>query len=894
MNSHLQRLFQFLLQLWRRLLSLIRRGRFEREMEEEMRFHLEMQIEQDLEAGMAREEARQAAQRQFGNQIWLKEVSREMWSLRSIETLIQDLRYGARKLVKNPGFTLIAVLMLALGVGANTAIFSVVNAVLLRPLPYHEPERLVLVKESLPKIGWELMSAAPAEFLDYQSGNEVFSDIAAFTAQRLNLTWQGEPQRIQVARVSSTLFPLLGVQPLQGRSFLPEEDQTGRNNVVILSHDFWLSYFGADPAVTGKVVRLDDRPFTIVGVMPPRFQFPYNGVAFDTPPALWVPLALTEREKQIRASDFQYGVIGRLKPGVTFPRAQADIEAVAGRFQQQHRDIYNKVPLKATVVGLQQDVVKNVRSFLLILLGGVGLVLLIACANVANLLLARAAARQKEIAVRAALGAGHLRIMRQLLTESLMLALIGGTGGLLLAVWLMDLVARFGPSDVPRLQELSLDPAVLGFTLLVSLGTGLVFGLAPAWQCVGLNLNTILKDAGGRTGQSRAGQRLRGLLVVFETASALLLLAGAGLLINSFVRLLRVPPGFDPEGVVIAQTALPAARYQTTEQRKDVQRQVLERLAALPGVEAAGVTTNLPLVGDRGIGFLIEGDTKTTVNTAYNAWVSNDYFRALGIGLRNGRGLTEGDRENTPPVIVINETMQRRFWPQGDALGKRLYWGGWKNEWLTIVGVVADVKVSSLEGETKPAIYMPIFQIPQARDNVIYVVRSEADAASLIAAVRREIRTVEPDAPVYDIRTMNQIIAASVMQRRFLMLLLAMFAGAALLLAGLGLYGVMSYAVSQRVPEIGLRMALGARQQDVLRLVVGQGLKLSSVGIAIGLSASLALAGLLKGLLFGVRATDPLTFITASVLLMLVAGLACWIPARRATKVDPLAALRVE
>ena len=809
-------------------------------------------------------------------------------------TLIQDLRYGTRVLLRRPGFTAVAVLTLALGIGANTAIFTVVNSVLLRPLPYKDPDRLALVRESLPKLGWNMMSASPAEFLDYREGNEVFSDIASFTDQSLNLTGQGDPLRVQAARVSASLFPLLGVQPSQGRTFLEEEDQVGNSSVIILSHGLWQSHFASDPAVINKVVRLDDKPFTVVGVMPPSFQFPYTGGTFARAPELWVPLALTDQERKIRASDFQYGVIGRLKPGISLPQAQANIEAVAAHFQQQRPDIYGDVQVSATVVGLKQDVVKKVRLLLLILLGAVSMVLLIGCANVANLLLARAVSRQKEIAIRIALGAGTWRIVRQLLTESVLLSLIGGGSGLVLAIWSLELVAKFGPRDIPRLQEISLDLPVLCFTLLVSVLTGILFGLAPALQSARLNLNQVLKDAGARATRGLEGKRLRELLAVFETASAIVLLVGAGLLVNSFARLLRVPPGFNPEGVMVAQTALPTTRYRKADQSKAVQKQLLERLAALPGVQAAGVTTNLPLVGERGIGFIVEGDTDEAVNTGYNAWVSDDYFRAMGISLRAGRSFTDADREDTPPVVVINETMQRRFWPDDDAIGKRVKWGGWNDGWLTIVGVVADVKVSSLEAETNPAIYMPIFQIPRARSSVIYVVRSSTDAANLSTELRNEIKAVDAELPVYDIRAMSQVIGESVAQRRFTMMLLSVFAAAALLLAAIGLYGVISFSVTERTREIGIRMAMGASYTDVLRLVLGQALTLSLVGIVIGIAGALALTRMMTTLLFEVSPTDSFTFVCAPLLLAGVALIACFVPARHAAIVDPMVALRYE
>ena len=811
-----------------------------------------------------------------------------------MESLIQDVRYEFRMLLRKPGFAAVALLTLALGIGANTAIFSLVNAVLLRPLPFAEPNRLALIKESLPKLGWLDLSVSAAEFLDYRDGNRVFEEIAAFTDQSLNLTGQGEPERVQAARVSASLFSLLGVQPQRGRTFSIDEDRLGNERVVILSHGLWQRHFGPDENVVGKVVRLDDKPFTVVGVMPPRFQFPYAWTTFSKPAELWIPLALTDQEKKIRGSDFQYGVIGRLKPGVPIEQAQADIESVAATVHEQYPNIYGDVQVIPSVANVKDDAVKKVNKFLWILLGAVGLVLLIACANLANLLLARAVTRQKEMAIRSALGASSLRISRQLLTESMLLGLFGGALGLLVAAWAMDLLVRFGPRDVPRLSEVRLDGKVLGFTLLVSILTGMLFGLAPILQSSRLNLNEILKDAGGRASRSGGAGRLRNMLVVFETASALVLLIGAALLINSFIRLLRVPPGFDPDGVVIAQTALPASRYQKTAQLKTTQRQILDRLAAQAGVHAVGVTTNLPLVGDRGIGFAIEGDPAETVNTAYNAWVSNDYFPALGIQLRSGRSFTDDDREDTQPVVVVNETMQRRYWPEGDVLGKRIKWGGWGDAWLTIVGVVTDVKVSTLEAETKPAIYTPIFQMPRARSNVIYVVRSSGDAAGVIAAIRREIRAVDSELPVYDIRTMNQVIADSVSERRFMMLLLFSFAVAALLLAAIGLYGVMSYAVTERTREIGIRMALGAARRDVLMLVVGRGMLLALLGIALGLGGAFALTRVMKSLLFEISATDPLTFTGVAVVLTAVAFVACWIPARRATAMDPMIVLRYE
>jgi putative ABC transport system permease protein len=806
----------------------------------------------------------------------------------------RDMWFGLRMMRRSPGFMAVAVLTLALGIGVNTAIFSVVNAVLLRPLPYKDPARLVLVQESLPKLGWDFGSMAAGETLDYMAGNESFSQMAAYTTDTLNLTGRGEARRVQAARVSPSLFPLLGVAPRLGRAFVPDEDRPGAN-VIVLSGAFWRRAFGGDVNVVGQTVKLDEKPYTIIGVMPEGVQFPYTDATFAEPVELWLPLALTDEERTSRANNLQFGLIARLQPGVTLEQAQANMETVAVRFQQQHPEIYEgDVEVVASAVSLEQRTVKNVRPFLLMLLVATGLVLLIACANVANLLLARGAARRKEVAIRAALGAGALRIVRQLLAESLTLAMCGGALGLLLAVWAVDLILKLSPDDVPRLTEAGLDWRVLAFTLLVTIVTGVLFGLAPALESARLNLTEAMKDA-GRGSSAGQGTRLRGLLVMAETAIALVLLIGAALLINSFVRVLKVPPGFDPAGVVVARTELPPARYPEPERGKLVYKQVLERLAALPGVQAVGVASTLPLSDDWQIGFRPEESAENAVYTAHGSWVSNDYFRAIGIPLLQGRTFTDDDRADTTPVIVVNEAMARRFWPDQQVIGKRLRWGGWnRNGWLQIVGVVGDVKLSSLEAEDQPTIYMPTFQIPRLRRNAVFIVRASGDPANLLATVRHEINAVDADLPVYDLRTMNQVIAGSVAQRRFAMLLLVVFAAAALLLAAVGLYGVTAYAVTQRTQEIGIRMAMGARPRDIAKLVVGQSLMLTLIGVAVGLAAAFALTRLMASLLFGISAIDPLTFTLIPLLLVAVALAACYLPARRALKVDPMIALRDE
>jgi putative ABC transport system permease protein len=816
-----------------------------------------------------------------------------------MESLWLDLRYGLRMLVRSPAFTIVAIGVLALGIGAGTAIFSVVNAVLLRPLPYDDPDRLVLVQESLPELSLQTSAVSAAEYLDYKQGNEIFSNIACFTTENLNLTGQGEAARIQVARVSASLFPLLGVPSKIGRILTEEEDSSGGGGVVLISERLWSTRFGSEPEISGQTIRLDEKPYTIIGVMPARFQFPSTDNTFSDSVDLWVPLAMSTEEKSRRANSFDYGVIGRLKPGVSVEQARSDIQAVADRMQEEHPDIYKgNIRITASLVGLGEEIVKPGRTVLLVLLGAVGLVLLVGCANVANLLLARSQARVKEMAIRTAVGASSRRLIRQLLTESFLLALLGGGLGLLLASWAIDLIVKFGPGNLPRLLDVSVDGRVLLFTIGVSVATGVIFGLAPAIQSSRVNLNESLKESGGRGSGGRASKRMRGALIVFETASALVLLIGAGLLIDSFIRLLRVPPGFNPEGVVVARTSMPANRYPKIELGKAMYQRTLEGIGALPGIESVSVASNLPLSDDWTIGFRIEGEDQSTFHTASNTWVSNDYFRAMGIQVVEGRGFTKDDREGAVLVVVINQAFARKFWPGEDPIGKRIRWGGFEAQggvtWLNVIGVVADVRVSALETEPRPASYMPIFQVPRTRRNVVFIARTAGDPAALISGIREQIRAVDEELPVYDVRTMTSVIAESVEQRRFAMLLISIFAAVALLLASVGLYAVMSNLVAQRTREIGIRVAMGARGVDVMILVARQGALLTFIGVVLGLLCSFALTRTMQSLLFGVSATEPLVFVAVPLMLIVVALGACLVPARRATRVDPTVALRYE
>jgi putative ABC transport system permease protein len=875
----------------------------EAEIIEELAQHLDDCYQQSLEGGATEAEAYQAVLIELAeSDLMAQEMRRVHRPVREpiamgeprrtnvVKDLGQDLRYGLRMLCKNPGFTAVAVIALALGIGANSAIFSVVNAVLLRPLLYKDSERLVMVWEDATKYGYPRDTPAVANYIDWRDQNQVFESMAAIADQSFNLTNAGDPERIEGRRVSSNLFSLLGIDPQIGRAFTPEEDQPGANRVVILSNALWQRRFAGDANLVGKTVTLNAQSHTVIGVMPAWFQFPSRD------DELWVPIAFTPQQVASRGNHY-LEVVARLKRGVSVQQAQAEMNTIAARLQQQYPE--QNTDLGAAVVPLHEQVVGDIKPALLILLGAVGLVLLIACANVANLLLARAAVRQKEIALRVALGANRWRLIRQFLTESILLATLGGAFGLLLSIVGVRLLTGFIPNDISQLKAITLDVRVLGFTLLVSMLTGLIFGLVPALQASIFNPNETLKEGGRDSSSGSRGNRIRGLLVIAEVAVSLVLLIGAGLLINSFLRLRNVDPGFRTDNLLTMKIVLPQLKYPSQAKRAAFYTDVVSRVEALPGVKSAAVTTNLPLYKQgNSTGINIEGRPEPEPGKemiVVTRVISPKYFQTMGIPFLKGRPFGAEDTPKLPGAVVISETMASRYWPGEDPVGKRLCPGKPESpeDWFQIIGVVKDVRQFELNADPKPQMYLSYEQIGffEPRD---LVVSTSVDPLSLAATVRKTVWDIDKDQPVSNIRTMNEIAAESVARQRFSMLLLGIFAGVALLLAAVGIYGVMSYSVTQRRNEIGIRMALGAQKSDVLKLTVGQGLKLVVIGVGCGLAGAFMLTRLMSSLLFGVKATDPATFITISVILACVALLACYIPARRATKVDPLTALRYE
>jgi putative ABC transport system permease protein len=819
----------------------------------------------------------------FWDALWMQTYRWE-------DAMIQDLRFGVRMLLKQPGFTLVALLTLALGIGANTAVFSVANTVLLRPLPYQKPDELVMVWETAPKLGFPHNDVAPANFLDWRAQNNVFAQIAAFGGTSVSLTGLGEPERIEGVRVSASLFPLLGVAPALGRVFTDEEDRTEAQSVIVLSHGLWQRRFGGADSIVGQILTLNSRPYTVIGVMPASFRFPGREQEF------WCPMAFEPGEAAGRG-DHYLSVVARLKPGVTRQQAQPEMDAIAAGLQQQYPQTNTEQGI--ALVPLHEEFAGAVRKPLLILLGAVGFVLLIACGNVMNLLLARATTRRKELTIRLALGAGRLRLTRQLFTESLLVAGLGGVVGTLLALWGVRLLEALVPDNLAQARGIVTDWRVLGFSVAVSLLTGVVFGLLPALQVSRPNLTEALKEGGQSNAGGESRGRLRGALVIVEVALSLVLLVGAGLLLKSFYQLTNVDPGFRPEQALTMRMQLSGEKYGDPVKRRAFYDQMLRQLQLIPGVEAAAVITQLPLT-TTGLhfSFSLEGQPPMPAADLPQSTfrvISQDYFRALGIPLLHGRGFTPQDTADAQAVVVINRMMAERFWPAQDVLGKRFKIGtsDSPNPWLTVVGVVGDVRQSSLDQVLKPEMYVShlqdrrFFAIP--RD---LVVRTAGDPLSLAAAVRGEVWQVDKDLPLFRVRTMERVVLLAVAGQRLNMLLLTIFAALALVLAAVGIYGVMSYATAQRTHELGIRLALGAQTRDVLWLVARQGLALVLAGVALGLVAALALTHVLQNLLFGVNATDPATFAGITLLLISVACIASLIPARRATRVDPLRALR--
>jgi putative ABC transport system permease protein len=803
-----------------------------------------------------------------------------------MESIIKDIRYGFRSLLKQPGFTAVAVITLALGIGANTTIFTVVNAVLLRPLPYENAERLVklnAVNATAPLLG---VRTSPLNFLDWRSQNQSFENLGGYQASTaFNLSGVGDPERISASRISDTLFPTLGIGPVLGRNFLPEEDQKGANNVVILSNALWVRRFNSNEQVLGENITLDGRSYTVVGVMPRDFAFPSP----DT--GLWIPFGSVYVDGG--RGNFFVEVVGKLRSDVTPAQAQADMERIAVNLERLYPEVNSDA--RVTIAPLQEQVTRKIRPTLWMLLGVVGFVLLISCANVGNLLLARATSRQREIAVRCALGASRFAIIRQLITESALLALFGGLLGLLLAYWSVRGLVLISPEDIPRISEIGLDARVLVFTFTVSVITCLLFGLAPAWQASRPNLNEALQ--GGIRGSSTRGSFLRSALVVTEFALALVLLIGGGLMLRSFWRLLAVNPGFNTARILTFDISLPAARY-GGDQGAQFFQQTLDRIANLPGVQSVGATTVLPLSKtNNGRYFTLEGRTGNSprdYTLSGHRIVSSGYFKTLNVPLIKGRYLSDQDGAN---AVVVNQAFARIFMPNQDAIGKRLKMGETpesKFDWMTIVGVVQDVKHTSLEAEPAPELYRQFLDNKDAEKKMTFAVRSDLSPQSLIGAIRREIQNLDRDQPLANVFTMDQLIDRSVARWRFSVLLMSIFGISAVLLAAVGIYGVISYTVTQSTREIGIRMALGAQRQDVLKLVVGQGLMLILIGVAIGLAGAFGLTRLITTLLFGVTPTDLTTFAVVPTGLTLVALLACYIPAWRATRVDPLVALRYE
>jgi predicted permease len=862
-----------------RLGGMFGKERRERELAAEMESHLQMHIEDNLRSGMSPEKARREALMKLGGIEQTKENYRDRRSLPLLESLLQDLRFGARMLRKSPGFTAVTVLTLALGIGANTAIFSVINGVLLSPLPYKDAKQLVVIKEN----------DSPPNVMDIQRQVRAFSQGGGINVEKMDYTGGTEPVQVRVGRINAAFFETLGVQPMLGRIISPGEDVQGGPRLAMVSNHFWQNYLSSDPHAVGDTIHLGGNSYTVIGVMPASFAPPAEHA--DVFVSLWVsdPSAAADRGVHYMHTYW------RLKAGVTLAQAQTDMAAIDRRLAEEYPA--EEKERKRQLVPLHEWLVGDVRSALLVLFGAVGLVLLIACANFASLLMVRAFAGRQELVIRAALGAGRGRLIRKTLTENVLLSVLGGAAGLLFAQWGTSMLLALRPEKLARLSGIHMDTRVLLFVLVVSVLTGIVFGMAPVWIAARADVSEALKESGRST---TAGHRIRNILVTSELALALVLLVGAGLLIKGFSRLRSMNPGFNPANVMTMYLQLPATRYSDIPKQTQFRRELLSRLDSLPGVQAAMVT-DIPLGGNYvDHGFVIDGHPSVAVGgepDVQTLSVMGDYFRVMQIPLRAGRDFTPLDREGQPLVAIVNEEMVREFFPHENPIGVRIRWARDTGppRWMTVIGVVGDVKHSGLNQPTDPAMYTPFSQSDEAwRRFMTLAIRARDASPGLVEEVKKQIWSVDGQIPVGDVHAMDELIAVSLAQQRFNMLLLGLFAALALILAAVGIYGAMAYAVNQRTHEIGIRTALGAQRRDVLRLVMRDGAKIALFGIASGIAGALALTRLMSSLLFEVKPTDPATFAGVAILLTLVALAACYIPARRAMRVDPMVALRYE
>jgi predicted permease len=874
------------------LRSMFRKNTVEQELGSELHFHIERQVEENIASGMTPQEARRAAMREFGGVEQVKEECRDTRRVNFFENVLADIHYGLRMLRKSPSFTFFAVAVLALGIAANSAIFSIADAVLIRPLPYADANRLVMVWEDASAFGFPKDTPAPGNFSDWKSRNQVFTDVAATSfGDAFNLIGTGAPEKLTGRSVTANLLSVLGATPELGRDFRPEDDVPGATRVAILSHGLWLRRFGGDPEILGKEILLNYEKCTIIGVMRRGFQFP------DRDAELWTPARFTKEDLANHGSHF-LEVVARLKPGVSLKSANADLAVIAKEMEKEHPD--SNAKLGAFAVPLREEFAGDVRPAILMLVGAVCFVLLIACANVANLLLSRATARRREMAMRLALGATRGRIVQQMLTESVLLAIFAGAAGLLLSMWGTRFLATLIPAGIAPMAGTGVDARVLLFTLAVTLATGVLFGIIPASRVSHFHLTPSLKQGGGQSGVGSGGQKLRDALVICEVALAIVLLAGGALMIRSLQNLYHLDPGFRADHVLVAHTSLPYQKYKLFAQRSAFYDQVVANVERLPGVIAAGYTTWIPLTNPGGaMAITIEGKPEPPPGQMFIPnvrMISKDYIAALRTKLIDGRLFEQGDGFGRPLVALINQTMAKNYWPGENAIGRRFKVGRYseKNPWVMVVGIVGDVHQAGIDLPARAEVYMPCEQEDKGYDPEYLAVRTSGDPMALAEAVRQQVWAVDKEQPVAGVMPLEDLVDDNLASRKMQASLLSGFAGLALLLVTLGIYAVLSFAVTQRTQEIGVRVALGAQPHDVLRMIFSQGFKLFLIGAAIGLAAAFALSRALVHLLFGVSAYDPASFASVTLLLAAVALLACYVPARRATRVDPLTALRYE